>query len=105
MRQGKFVAILYIDVNDRQVALTAGGDVEAEPVSFVFLKEFEEALMNELGDFVAAIRFVDRRKGSELFDDLRVFEMNADDGIIITTSFDDGPIHDVVGGSAEGLHI
>ncbi len=104
--QGKFITIGDIDVNDSEVTLTTGGDVEAEAVSFVFLKEFEEALMNEFGDFVAPIKFVNRREGSELLDDLSVFEMNADDGIVITAPFDDRPIHDVVGGSAEGIaHI
>src|SRR2546426_3940799 len=37
------------------------------------------------------------------FDDLTVLEVDTDECVIVATAFDDGPVHDVVGGGAERI--
>src|SRR6267142_1103161 len=77
-------------------AKAAGGNVEAETELALGLKKFEETFVNEIGDFLFAIALAGRTELTELFDDLTVFEVDADECVIVATAFDDGPVHDVV---------
>src|SRR5260221_1425236 len=44
----------FVDVNDAEIALATGGDVEAKTVRAFFLKEREEFLVYEIVDFIFA---------------------------------------------------
>ena len=57
--------------------------------------------MDEISDFLLAIALPGRTELTELFDDLTVLEVDTDEGVIVATAFEDGPVHDVVGGSTE----
>jgi len=59
--------------------------------------------MDEGGDVVGAGVFGVGMEVAELLDDLGVFEVDADDVVVVTAAFDGGPVDDVVGGSAEGV--
>ena len=62
--------------------------------------------LDEVCDFVFTVVLACGTKLAKLLDDLVVFEMGAEDVVIVAAAFDDGGVDDVVGGSAEGIaHI
>jgi hypothetical protein len=105
----------FIDVNDGEVALAAGGDVETEAeFPFVFRDvgvetggtagradgdEWAEFGSEKVDDLVFAFGFVMRMERSEAFDDFVVFEVDADKIVIVAATLDGGPFDDVIGGS------
>src|SRR5439155_14696762 len=97
----QFFAITLVDIDDGEIALAAGGNVEAKTELALGLKQFEETFVNEISDFLFAIALAGRTELTELFDDLTVLEVDTDECVIVATAFDDGPVHDVVGGGAE----
>ncbi len=119
----EFIALALINVNDSEVALAAGGDIEpkakgggtlrsaARGVAVwgserQTLKEWEECLVDEVGDFVFSAVFTARIEGAEEVDNLGVFKMEADDAVVVAAAFDGGPVNDVIGGSAQRVaHI
>src|SRR5207249_9806606 len=61
----------------------------------------KEAFVDEIGNVVVAIEFITDAEVAELLDDLSVLEVNADDLVIVATTFDGGPFDDVIGGGTE----
>src|SRR5438445_1686941 len=71
----QLVALSFVDINDGEVALSAGGNIEAETEGALGLKEFKKAFASEIDDFLLPIALVTGTKLAELVDDLAVFEM------------------------------
>ena len=103
----------FVDVDGSEIALAAGGDIEAEAVAtgivngpvlggedlsfegqrgFVF-EESLESLKNEFGDFVFTGGLVEGVEFAELGLDLFVLEVEAFDLIIEAAAFDGAPIN------------
>jgi len=115
--QPQVVAFFFIDVDRSQVALAAGGDIESQTEGTTFYgtgrvgavvvrRRYEERAKTgdeEVSDFGLTI---DEAIGVDLtkfFQDLVMFQVEADDVVIAATALDDGPIHNVVGGGTEGI--
>jgi hypothetical protein len=95
--QPKVRTFEFVNVDDGEVALAGGGNIEAEAPLAFGLEEFEKTFVDEIGDLLAAIVLVGGVELAELFEDLVLFEMDADDVVVITATLDGGPIHDVIG--------
>src|SRR5437879_5517768 len=92
-----------VNVDDGEVALATGGDIEAEAVLGFGIEEFGEVDAEEAGDGVFAIDLAFGAELAELLDDLVVFEVEAGEVVVVTAAFDGAPVHDVIGGGAEGV--
>src|SRR5439155_25543850 len=79
------------------------GDFEPPPISAFGLEQFEKLFVDEPSDVVFAAPFPARAELAELLDDFAVFEVGADDLVIVTAALEDAPVHDVIGRSAEGI--
>src|SRR5437879_1358176 len=64
------------------------------------LEKRKEALVDELANFLLTPAGIARIEFAELFEDLIVFEVDANDFVIVTAALDGGPIHQVIGGGA-----
>jgi hypothetical protein len=92
------IALDFIDIDDSEIALAAGGNVETETEVGFDLEERQECLVDEFSDFILAVGFAVGRESAEPLDDLGVFEMDTNDVIIAPAVFDRGPFDDVIGG-------
>src|SRR5882672_275322 len=104
--QPKLIAFGFVDVDGGQIALAAGGDIEPEAIGAWGGEDFVKGVEEETPDLILAAGGVGGGELAELFDNLGMFEMDPFDGAVKAATLDDGPVHDVVGGSAEGIaHI
>jgi hypothetical protein len=97
----KLGTLHFVNVDHGQIALAAGGDIEPETPFGFGLKGFEETFVDKLGDFVLAAVLRGGVELAELFEDLIVFEVNADDVVVVAAAFEQRPINDTIYGGAE----
>jgi hypothetical protein len=103
----KFGAFDLVEVEDGEVALAGGGDVEAENVfNFGYsildwIEREREFFAEEIVDFVFAFVLARGVEFAEELEELRGFEVEALDGVIGAAAFDGGPVDDGGGGGAE----
>src|SRR6266496_3095038 len=90
----------FIDVKGSQVAFAAGGNVKAQAVRAAGSEEVWEIFVEEGLNFRCAHVIAGRVKSAELLRDLGGFQMDALDRVIVTATFDGGPIDDIAGGRA-----
>jgi len=56
------------------------------------LKKWKETFVNEIDDFLLAIALVAWTELAELLDDLAVLEVDADEFVIVSATFDGAPV-------------
>src|ERR1043165_1626109 len=110
--QREIVAFGFVDVNDGEIALAGGRDIETEPwildgrTELNALKEYCEGRAEVLLDFGFALGLSGGVELAETLEDLVGFDVDAFDFVIAAAAFDDGPIHNVIGGCAQRIaHI
>ena len=99
----EFGALALVDVDDGEVALAGGGDIEAKAIGGAGLEDGGEFPADELFDFVLAVVLPVGAEGAELLEDLVLFEMEADNFVIVPALFDGGIFDDAVGSGAHGI--
>jgi len=99
----KVFALDLVNINDGEVALAAGGDIEAHAIGGFSLEQFEKAFVDEIGDLVTTVDLIVRAESAELLYDLAVLEMDANDFVIQTAVIEGTPLDDVIGGCTERI--
>jgi len=99
----KTVALNLVDVNGGEVALATGGNIKAQAILATGGQDAVEGLKEEPSNLLFAVPGLRGVELAEILQDLSVFEVNPGDVVIVTTTFDGGPIDDVIGGGTAGI--
>ena len=84
----------FVDVDGGEVAVTAGGDIEAQAILGVFGEERGEAVVEEVLDFVFTRAVAGGAEIIEQIDDFVLLEVDAGDFVLDSTFLNDGPFDD-----------
>lgn len=84
----------FVNVDGGEIAVAAGGDIEAEAIGGPPDEETGEAVVKEVLDFVFARAIAGRAKVAKLSDDFVLFEMDASNFVFEGTLLDRGPFDD-----------
>ena len=97
----KLVAFGFVNIDDGEIALTAGGNIKAKTIGASGREDFIERTPEERFDLGFAGILASGAEIAELLPDLFGFEVHARDGVVGTALFDAGPVNDVIGGGAQ----